>query len=216
MMLFVLKSVISGHNSCDGRPSITWKSLKTQTVFNSICWSYPWIFFKLFYSVVIASYLYTAITNLLYLDALLIHLWKHYKNDKFSGLYLNGLFQKKYRLRTWNFQGYWSKSMWKFQGSVNKEVEFWGVLKKNSWGISMGHGFWPYNFQGVSHNFLRISKVKVANLKIPKKFIINPPCMDFFWNNPIAKTPSKSMKSLIFWTTMERVHHKLWFFPSKR
>ena len=32
------------------------------------------------------SYLYTTITNLLYLDALSIHLWKHYKN---------GLFQKK-------------------------------------------------------------------------------------------------------------------------
>lgn len=37
------------------------------------------------------------------------------------------------------FQKYWRKSMWKFLGLVKKEVEFPGVLMKNSCGgISMG------------------------------------------------------------------------------
>ena len=33
--------------------------------------------------------------------------------------------------------------MWKFQVSIKKEVEFPGVFKKTSCGISMGLGFWP-------------------------------------------------------------------------
>ena len=102
------------------------------------------------------SYLYTAIANLLYLDALLIHLWKHYKNDKFPELYLKELFQKKYK------QGGGGVDDMEFPGvlkeeHINKEAEFWGMHKKNSCGISMGLGFWPYNFHGVSHNFFRSS-----------------------------------------------------------
>ena len=60
-------------------------------------------------------------------------------------------------LRTWNFQEYWRKSMWKFQESIKKEVEFPRVFKKNPCGISMGLGFWPWNFQskGVSNNFVK-------------------------------------------------------------
>ena len=86
-----------------------------------------------------------------------------------------GYFRKSTgRVRTWNFQRYWTKSMLKFQGSIKQEVQFLGMLKKNSYGISMGLGFRPYNFQGVSHNFGEvpvvcsgISKGKMTNLKAP-------------------------------------------------
>ena len=64
--------------------------------------------------------------------------------------------------------------MLKFQGSIKQEVQFLGMLKKSSYGISMGLGFRPYNFQGVSHNFGEvpvvcsgISKGKMTNLKAP-------------------------------------------------
>ena len=56
-----------------------------------------------------------------------------------------------------------------------KKGEFPGVLKKNSCGISIGLGFWPWDFQEVSCNFAecpgvkvffyRISKGKMTNLK---------------------------------------------------
>ena len=51
-----------------------------------------------------------------------------------------------------------------FLGSIKKEVKFPGVLKKNSSGISMGLGFWSWNFQGVSHNFAEIPWAKVCFL----------------------------------------------------
>ena len=34
-------------------------------------------------------------------------------------------------LRTWNFQGYWTNTKWNFQESIEKELEFPGVLSKN-------------------------------------------------------------------------------------
>ena len=67
-------------------------------------------------------------------------------------------------LSTWNFQGYWRKSIWKFQGSAKKELVFPQVLEKTSCGISMGFGFWPWNFQGMSHNFSEFSGVKACFL----------------------------------------------------
>ena len=50
------------------------------------------------------------------------------------------------------FSGYcWRNSMWKFQGPFKhkKEVEFPGLSKKEmkNQGISMGLGFWSWNFQ---------------------------------------------------------------------
>ena len=55
----------------------------------------------------------------------------------------NGLFQKKSKqgqgLRTWDFQGYWRRNMWKFQGSIKREVKFLGVYKKKSCNF---HGSW--------------------------------------------------------------------------
>ena len=52
---------------------------------------------------------------------------------------------------TWKFQRYWRKIMWKFQGSVQMDVEFPGVFKKNSCSISLLQGlhFWIWNFQGI-------------------------------------------------------------------
>ena len=59
---------------------------------------------------------------------------------------------------TWDIWGHGisrgiEESMWKFQWSIKQKVEFPGVFKKNSCGISMGLGFSPWNFQGMSQNF---------------------------------------------------------------
>ena len=56
------------------------------------------------------------------------------------------------------------KNMWKFQESIKKEVEFPGVYKKNL--ISMCLGFWPWNFEGVSHNFTEFPEMKACFLWI--------------------------------------------------
>ena len=72
---------------------------------------------------------------------------------------------------------------WKFQGLIKKEVELPGEFKKKSCGISMSLGFWPWNFQSLSHNFaellqdfqeckslfsLEFVRVKVTNVKFPE------------------------------------------------
>ena len=89
-----------------------------------------------------------------------------------------------------------------FQGSIKKEVEFQGVLKKSSCGISnKGLDFWAWNFQGLSHNFAEFPGVKACfiqifqgKLEIPgdffKKSISSTPpppspCLDFFWKSPL-------------------------------
>ena len=51
-----------------------------------------------------------------------------------------------------------------FRGQLKKEVKFPGVLKKNWCTISMGPGFWPWNFQEVPHNFAEFPGVKVCFL----------------------------------------------------
>ena len=60
------------------------------------------------------------------------------KNPKRGG---GGWGRSGVELRTWNFQGYWKKSLWKFEGSIKKEMQFPGVFKKYSCGISRGLGF---------------------------------------------------------------------------
>ena len=93
-----------------------------------------------------------------------------------------GLFQNKPEQGGWG-QGVFRvlKRMWKFQGSIKKEVKFPGVFKKNSCGIFLGPGFWNWNFQVVSRNFAEypwvkacflsgISRGQVTNLKIPGVF----------------------------------------------
>ena len=52
--------------------------------------------------------------------------------------------------------------MWKFWGSIKKEVEFPGVFKKNPSGISMDLGFWCWNFESVSHSFAEFPGVKAC------------------------------------------------------
>ena len=63
-------------------------------------------------------------------------------------------------LRTWNFQRYLRKNMWKFQGSIKKEVEFLGCSRKPyvefPWVLvfDLGISKWCHtilqNFQGES------------------------------------------------------------------
>ena len=72
----------------------------------------------------------------------------------------------------------------KFQGSIKKEVKFPGVLKKNWCRISMGPGFWPWNFQEVSHSQI----LRVKSLKFPggfQKSIHSTSSLAFSWNSPI-------------------------------
>ena len=49
-------------------------------------------------------------------------------------------------------EGYWRNSMWKFQGSNLKSTRLSGSDQKKSCGILRSLGFWPWNFEGVSHN----------------------------------------------------------------
>ena len=59
-------------------------------------------------------------------------------------------------VRIWNFQGYLRNSMWKFQGSIKREVEFPGAIMKKYGEISMGLAFWPWGVKGsntVLQNF---------------------------------------------------------------
>ena len=67
-------------------------------------------------------------------------------------------------LRTWNFLEVLKEEHVEVPGSIKKEVEFPAVIKKKSCGISIGLGFSPWNFQGVPHNFVKYSKVKLCFL----------------------------------------------------
>ena len=112
------------------------------------------------------------------------------------------------KLKTWNFQGYLKNRMWKFQGSIKKEVEFLGVIEKNSWGISMDLGFWPWNCKWCQTKFCGISRCvwnfvlsgifigKVTNLKISgfffsKKYILNLHALSFFLEKLIIYLTSR-------------------------
>ena len=90
---------------------------------------------------------------------------------------------------------------------IKKWVFSPGVLKKLMWnfhgvfvfdpGISKGCHTILQNFYWLKLAFSRISKGKVANLKIEVGFsdfregrylpyILNPPCLDFFWKNILS------------------------------
>ena len=74
--------------------------------------------------------------------------------------------KSKWVLRTWNFHGYWRKNMWKFRGSVDKEVGvFARGVKKTHVEFPWGLCFWPWNIQGVSHNFAEFLLVKACILQ---------------------------------------------------
>ena len=126
--------------------------------------------------------------------------------------------------------------MWKFQGSIKKEVEFQGVLKKSSCGISFkGLDFWAWNFQGVSHNFAEFPEVKACfiqifqgKLEIPdffKKSISSPPppppfpLFGFFLEKPIDGTvwnqlfflSKYTLRLFIFKFDLNMNHHSYFF-----
>ena len=61
-------------------------------------------------------------------------------------------------------------------------MEFLGMLRKNSCGISMGSGFWPYNFRRVLHNFLECLVVTVVILThILQKYYLKQSRMQKFY-----------------------------------
>ena len=55
------------------------------------------------------------------------------------------------------------ESMWKFQGSIEKEVEFLGVFKKNS----MASWFLTLGISSVTHNFAEFPWMKAC---FPRNF----------------------------------------------
>lgn len=52
--------------------------------------------------------------------------------------------------------------MLNFQGLIKKEVQFPGVIKKTSCGISRSLSFGPSNFQGVQHNLVEFPGEKLC------------------------------------------------------
>ena len=104
-------------------------------------------------------------------------------------------------LRIWNFKGYWKNRFWKFQGSTKKRVEFPGMTKKTSCGISMGLGLWSLEFSSGVTQFYGISRAEALFcLEVPrqkpqtykfqrffqKSMSSTPSCLDFFWNSTIC------------------------------
>ena len=88
-----------------------------------------------------------------------------------------GLFQKKKNrwVEDMKFPGL-LKSMWKFQGSIKKEMEFPVVFKKKTWNFHGSSLFLTYEFtRGAIHKILQNfhgvqawgARVKVTNLQIP-------------------------------------------------
>ena len=138
--------------------------------------------------------------------------------DYFLTCYFKSLgYSRKFQTGVWggrrvedmDFQGYWQKSVRKFQWSVKIEVEFSrDIQKRIMWNF---HGSWvlTWNFQEVSHNFADfkewklvfsgISKRKVTNLKIAdvsrKVYTLRFPLaslhlIGLFWNSPILHETS--------------------------
>ena len=82
---------------------------------------------------------------------------------------LIGLFQKKSKqvvgVEDIEFPRVLKKQkLWKFQGSIKKEVKLPGVFKKNSREISVGLDF-DLGISRVSHNFAEFPRVKAFFLR---------------------------------------------------
>ena len=75
--------------------------------------------------------------------------------------------KKSKRMRAWNFQGYWKaycgSSKKVIRGDqVKKECNFY-LIKKQSYGISMGLGFCSsWNSQGLQYNFVEFPEMKLC------------------------------------------------------
>ena len=71
--------------------------------------------------------------------------------------------------------------MWDFQGSLLLVLEFPRYLSNTI----------LWNTEGLSFVLSGVSRGKVKKWKIPggvsKKYILNPPCLNFFWNSPFLK-----------------------------
>ena len=66
-------------------------------------------------------------------------------------------------------------------------------------------GFWPWNFQGVAHNFAEFpgakacfQKSKNSRGRISEKYIHHPTCLEFFWNIPMDKWVSSKKSNYYF------------------
>ena len=137
--------------------------------------------------------------------------------------------RKKTNWRTWNFKkGYWRKKMWKFQGSMKKEVEFpgQGCSRKLMWHVEFPSGSLGFDLgiskAGVSHKILLsfqgwklvfsgISMGKVTNLKFPGGSVgfrkVQPPVC-FFSGIAHAHFPVLGFKNSAENKYPKNVHHK--------
>ena len=93
------------------------------------------------------------------------------------------------------------KTCGNFWGQLKKKLKFQGCSRKTNakfpwvlvfdFGISRGCHTNLQNFQGQKLFFSGISWSKVTNLKFPggfsEKYILNPPCLGFFWNSPMLE-----------------------------
>ena len=79
--------------------------------------------------------------------------------------------------------------MWNFQGLIKKEVDFPRVFVFGL-GIFKGSNTVLWNMQELNFVLSRISRSSVKKIKIQgkfsKKYILNLPCLDFFWNSPFS------------------------------
>ena len=78
-------------------------------------------------------------------------LYVNLKLIKFKKLSILGYSRKKKKknreegggVGIWNFQGYWRNNKWNIQGLIKNNIEFPGVIRIKSCGISRGLGFKP-------------------------------------------------------------------------
>ena len=67
------------------------------------------------------------------------------------------------------------------KGLIKNSLEFPGIIRKKSCGISRGLGFRPGNFRGVQHNFVEFLGVKHV-LNTPFVFFSSFPAPDLRFN----------------------------------
>ena len=68
-------------------------------------------------------------------------------------------------LRTWNFQGYWRKTLWKLQGSIRKsvhEIRMWNRLFQKKFNLGVRGKGWGHRIsRGVEEIVCRFSRDQV-------------------------------------------------------
>ena len=103
----------------------------------------------------------------------------------------------------WNFQGYQINNMWNFQRLIKNKVEFPSVIRNNNVAFP-GLWFLASDFPRDLTQLCAISRgwalfcLELPGLKwknsreFSKKYILNPPCLDFFCNIPLIEVNKKS------------------------